>query len=188
MTDLTTVVAGRLDRFADTCNVYLVRSDTGSLLVDFGSGAILDELERVDREGRRPGGVLVTHHHRDQVQGLARAVAAGIEVWVPPVERDLIEHVDAHWQARGLANTYDTRQDRFSLLEPVPITGVVSEYRPMHCAGLEVLPMPTPGHTVGSVSSSPGATRSRISSCRRTGSRSPTRCRPSTRPSPSSAG
>jgi glyoxylase-like metal-dependent hydrolase (beta-lactamase superfamily II) len=147
VSDLTPV-AGRVDRLADTCNVYLVRSDEGGVLIDFGSGSILDRLP--PDHGVRA--TLVTHHHRDQVQGLARAVDAGIEVWVPPVERDLIAEVDAHWQGRGIANSYDTRQDRFSLLEPVPVTGVVTEYRPMRCAGVELLPLPTPGHTVGSVS------------------------------------
>ena len=136
-------------RLADTCNVYLVRSAAGGVLIDFGSGDIIDRLAD---SGERPLATFVTHHHRDQVQGLGRAAETGIEVWVPPVERDLIAEVDEHWQSRGIANSYNTRQDRFSLLESVPVTGVVTEYRPMHCAGVELLPIPTPGHTVGSVS------------------------------------
>jgi glyoxylase-like metal-dependent hydrolase (beta-lactamase superfamily II) len=149
LSDLTPIT-DHIWRLADTCNVYLVRSGDGGVLIDFGSGAILDHLPA---EGVPPvEATMVTHHHRDQVQGLARAVGAGIGVWVPPVERDLIGDVDAHWQARGIGNTYDTRQDRFSLLQSVPYTGVVTEYRPMRCGGLELLPLPTPGHTVGSVS------------------------------------
>ncbi len=147
MSDLTHV-AGRVDRLADTCNVYLVRSDEGGVLIDFGSGSILDRLP-ADHGVRA---TLVTHHHRDQVQGLSRAVDAGIEVWVPPVEHDLIAEVDDHWQGMSIANSYNTRQDRFSLLTSVPVTGVVPEYRPMRCGGIEFLPLPTPGHTVGSVS------------------------------------
>jgi glyoxylase-like metal-dependent hydrolase (beta-lactamase superfamily II) len=150
LTDLRSV-AGRVERFADTCNVYLVQSGEGGVLIDFGSGDVLDALA-ARSDAALPAAAFVTHHHRDQVQGLNRAHAAGIGVWVPPVERDLIAAVDDHWQARGISNTYDTRQDRFSLLEAVPISGVVSEYRPMQCAGIELLPVPTPGHTVGSVS------------------------------------
>jgi glyoxylase-like metal-dependent hydrolase (beta-lactamase superfamily II) len=148
LTDLRPV-AERVLRFADTCNVYLVRSAEGGVLIDFGSGDIVDTL---GVHGERPAATFVTHHHRDQVQGLRRAAEANIQVWVPPVERDLIAGIDEHWQARGVANTYDTRQDRFSLLDQVAISGVVTEYRPMPCAGLELLPIPTPGHTVGSVS------------------------------------
>ena len=149
MSDLTPI-SEHLHRLTDTCNVYLVRAGRDALLIDFGSGAILDHLDGAGIDGVRAS--LITHHHRDQVQGLTRAVEAGIEIWVPPVERDLVADVDAHWQGRPIANTYDTRQDRFSLLESVPVTGTVPEYRPMRCAGTEITPIPTPGHTVGSVS------------------------------------
>jgi glyoxylase-like metal-dependent hydrolase (beta-lactamase superfamily II) len=135
--------------FRDACNVYVLRSGREALLVDFGSGAILDRL--ADFGVDRVTDVLVTHHHRDQVQGLARAAAAGIRIWVPPLERDLIAHVDRHWQERPLANDYDLRQDRFSLLEPVAVTGTVDEYRSREIGGHEVFTLPTPGHTAGSV-------------------------------------
>src|SRR5204863_101476 len=96
--------------------------------------------------------VLLTHHHRDQLQGLARAAAAGIRIWAPPGERGLIEDVDRHWLARPLDNDYDLRDDRFSLLEPVAVTGAVAEYRTRRYGAFDVYTLPTPGHTVGSVS------------------------------------
>ena len=143
-------ISEHLRRLSDTCNVYLVQDGRSGLLVDFGSGIALDQVDDlgVDEISR----VLVTHHHRDQVQGLKRAVDAGIEIWVPPVEQGLIADVDAHWQSRGLENSYDVRQDRFSLLTSVPIAGTVTEYRPMRVGSLSVTPIPTPGHTIGSVS------------------------------------
>jgi glyoxylase-like metal-dependent hydrolase (beta-lactamase superfamily II) len=143
-------ISPSLRRLSDTCNVYLVQDGERSLLVDFGSGSVLDGLPALGVS--KPGHVLVTHHHRDQVQGLPRAVEAGIEIWVPPVEQDLIANVDLHWQARGIDNNYNLREDRFSLLESVPVTGSVTEYRTMTFGTLEVLPLPTPGHTLGSVS------------------------------------
>ena len=133
----------------DTCNVYVLRSGREAVLVDFGSGAILDRLDEFGVE--RVTDVLVTHHHRDQVQGLARAAEAGIRIWVPPLEHDLIARVGAHWQERALANDYDLRQDRFSLLEPVAVTGTAAEYRTVDVGGHAVYTLPTPGHTAGSV-------------------------------------
>src|SRR3954468_2534049 len=91
-------------RFRDTCNVYVVRHGREALLIDFGSGDVLDHL--ADFGVDRVTDVLVTHHHRDQVQGLARAADAGIRIWVPPVEVDLIASVDEHWRTRPLANDY----------------------------------------------------------------------------------
>lgn len=144
-----TEISPHLHRARDACNVYLLRDGSDAILVDFGAGAVLDALP----DGQpTPGAVVVTHHHRDQVQGLARAAAAGMQIWVPPVERELIEAVDEHWQARPIANSYDVRQDRFSLLEPVPVTGSVPEYRDLELGTVRVRPLPTPGHTIGSVS------------------------------------
>lgn len=144
----TEVVPG-VFRFRDTCNVYVLQTGREAVLVDFGSGAVLDHLGELGVD--RVTDVLVTHHHRDQVQGLARAVAAGIRVWVPPVEVDLIAGVDRHWQSRQLDNDYDLRQDRFSLLEQVPVAGTVAEYRTRRYGGVDVHAVPTPGHTIGSV-------------------------------------
>src|SRR5919204_2866470 len=100
-------VARGISCFRDTCNVYVLRSGRDAVLVDFGSGAVADHLPEIGVA--RVTDVLVTHHHRDQVQGLARAVAAGARIWVPPVEAELIADVDAHWQRRPLDVDYDLR-------------------------------------------------------------------------------
>jgi glyoxylase-like metal-dependent hydrolase (beta-lactamase superfamily II) len=136
--------------FRDTCNVYLLVNGRDAVLIDFGSGDVLDHLGEFGVD--RVTDVLLTHHHRDQAQGLHRAVAAGARVWVPPVERDLVAHIDEHWQQRPLDNYYDLRQDRFSLLEPVDIAGTVPPYRTREFGDHRILTLPTPGHSLGSVS------------------------------------
>src|SRR5919206_5181161 len=97
----------------DICNVYVLRAGAEAVLIDFGSGAVLDHLDDLGVE--RVTDVLLTHHHRDQLQGLARAADAGIRIWAPPVERELIDGVDRHWLARPIDDDYDLREDRFSL-------------------------------------------------------------------------
>src|SRR4051794_19306379 len=138
-----------LSCFRDTCNVYVVRSGRDAVLIDFGDGDVLDHLDALGVD--RVTDVLVTHHHRDQVGGLARAVAAGIRVWVPPLEVGLVAGVDEHWRRRKTVNDYDLREDRFSLLESVAVDGVVAEYRTRRYGGGDVYTLPTPGHTPGSV-------------------------------------
>lgn len=157
MTETTTgtrlaAITPNLYAYADTCNVYLVRHGSAAVLIDFGSGGILAEL---------PGlgittvlAVLMTHFHRDQGQGLPLAVAAGLPVWVPHAEQDLFAAVDAHWQAREVYNNYNMRQDRFALLEPVPIAGTLRDYARYRFGAEQEMAftvVPTPGHTTGSI-------------------------------------
>jgi glyoxylase-like metal-dependent hydrolase (beta-lactamase superfamily II) len=127
----------------------VLRSGAEATLIDFGGGDVLDHLPELGVE--RITDVLVTHHHRDQVQGLSRAIEAGARVWVPPVERELIAAVDRHWLSRPLDNDYDLRQDRFSLLDSVPVAGTAAEYRTRRYGAFDVFALPTPGHTPGSL-------------------------------------
>ncbi len=135
--------------FEDTCQVYVVCSGREAVLVDFGSGAVLDELPALGLE--RVRAVLMTHHHRDQGQGLARAVERGIPIFVPHTEQDLFRNVDAHWLSREVLNSYNNRQDRFSPLEPVPVAGTLKDYATYRFGDLSFTVIPTPGHTTGSL-------------------------------------
>lgn len=138
-----------LYRYEDTCNVYALVRGEEALLIDFGSGGILDHLAEIGV--RRLTDVLMTHHHRDQGQGLPRAASQGIRIWVPHTEQDLFAAVDQHWQARFIDLNYNMRQDRFSLLEPVPLAGTLRDYSTYDFCGFRVQILPTPGHTTGSI-------------------------------------
>src|SRR5215216_920717 len=147
---MLTQITDQLYIFHDTCNVYILCSGREAVLVDFGSGDVLDHLAEIGVD--RVTDVLMTHHHRDQGQGLARAVQAGIRIWVPHTEQDLFHSVDAHWQAREIYDNYNVRQDRFSLLESVPVTGTLEDYQVRQFGDHVVTVLPTPGHTPGSIS------------------------------------
>jgi glyoxylase-like metal-dependent hydrolase (beta-lactamase superfamily II) len=136
--------------YEDTCNVYILRVGRYAVLVDFGSGEVLDHLAEIGVE--RVTDVLMTHHHRDQGQGLPRAVQEGIPIWVPHTEQDLFHSVDAHWQAREIYNNYNVREDRFSLLESVPVAGTLEDYQVRQFGDHTMTVLPTPGHTTGSIS------------------------------------
>lgn len=142
-------IAPDVFRYRDTCNVYALRAGEEAVLIDFGAGDVLDALSSIGVE--RVTDVLVTHHHRDQASGLARAADAGARVFVPPVERELFTGADAFWSQRRLADTYETRQEALTLLAPVPVTGLAAEYRTSTYGAFDIYTLPTPGHTMGSV-------------------------------------
>ena len=144
-----TAVSSSVSVFPDTCNVYVLRSGSEAVLVDFGDGDVLDHLAALGVD--RVTDVLLTHHHRDSLGGLRRAVEAGIRVWAPPFDAELIADASGHWLRRPIDIDYDLREDRFSLLESVPVTGSVPEYRTTRIGALDIYTLPTPGHTPGSV-------------------------------------
>lgn len=76
-------------RFADCCAVYLMRQGDRGLLIDLGSGAVLDHLAAVGV--RRLEGVYFTHAHRDQCQGGRRALAAGVPLRFPAAAREFAD-------------------------------------------------------------------------------------------------
>lgn len=142
-------VADNVFLVEDTCNVYVVRQGDSAVLIDFGSGAALDLLPSIGV--RSVSAILMTHHHRDQGQGLYRALAAGIPIYVPHTERELFDEADAHWQSRPIRNNYNVRQDRFTTLRSVPVTGTLKDYEIFTAGALAFRVLPTPGHTTGSI-------------------------------------
>ena len=133
----------------DCCNVYVLRRGREAALVEFGDGSVLGRLGELGVE--RVTDIFCTHHHRDCVQGLSCAPQEA-RVWVPHNEGDLFARVEAHWQARPLWNDYNTRQDRFSSLQDLRVSGTLKDYERILWNGIELQVMPTPGHTTGSIS------------------------------------
>jgi glyoxylase-like metal-dependent hydrolase (beta-lactamase superfamily II) len=134
--------------FEDTCNVYAVIEDGEAVLIDFGSGAVLDHLGEVGV--RRVRAILHTHHHRDQCQGDLSAVAEGIPIYVPEHERRLFEHAELFWASKQLFDMYNVRNTYFSLTHNVPVAGALQDFGTWSSGTLSFDVLPTPGHSYGS--------------------------------------
>jgi len=143
-------VSTHLYLWQDTCNAYVVVSDGSAIAVDFGSGDMLEALAEIGVE--KLDYILHTHHHRDQCQGDRSAIQTGTRVLVPEAERDLFVETDRLWQRRQVLNNYDVRQDRFSLIEPIAIDGVLRDLDRWCWKDYEFRVLPSPGHTTGSIS------------------------------------
>lgn len=135
--------------FEDTCNVYLIRKADRGLLIDFGSGKILDFLGELGVS--RIDWILHTHHHRDQAQGDFLAVHQRIPIAVPEHERQFFEAAENFWRNRRIFELYDVKNDFFSLTKNVPVTALLRDYSTFSWNGLDLFIQPTPGHTPGSI-------------------------------------
>ena len=134
----------------DTCNVYLVRDGSNALIIDFGSGKILDYLQGLGIT--RVDGILHTHHHRDQCQGDYRAADRGIPIVVPAHERHLFADAENFWRNRRVFHLYYVRNDFNTITENIPVADVLQDYGTFRWMKRDIFVLPTPGHTLGSVS------------------------------------
>ncbi len=133
----------------DTCNVYVVKNGTSAVLIDFGSGAILNHL--ADLGVTSIDWILHTHHHRDQAQGDEFAVVRRIPIAVPVHERQYFESVEEFWRNRRIFELYYVRNDFFSLTANIPVSAVLHDYETFHWESYAFFVQPSPGHTPGSI-------------------------------------
>jgi glyoxylase-like metal-dependent hydrolase (beta-lactamase superfamily II) len=145
-----TQISSNLYWLRDTCDVYVLKDGHRALLIDFGSGHVLNLLAQIGVS--RIDAVLHTHHHRDQSQGDPRAVAERIPIIVPEHERYLFEDAENFWRNRRIFELYYVKNDFFTMTQNVPVAGVLRDYDTYRWGPYELLIYPTPGHTLGSVS------------------------------------
>ncbi|OSI83101.1 MBL fold metallo-hydrolase, partial [Bradyrhizobium canariense] len=139
-----------LFEFRDTCNVYVLKSGTECLLIDSGSGAVLQHLAAIGIE--RVAWVLRTHHHRDQCWGTGAVQKAGAKIAVPEYERHLFESVETCWEAKRIYGNYSDTNTFFSLGTNVPVDAVLEDYSTFVWKEYQLRVLPAKGHTYGMVS------------------------------------
>ncbi|MBH5396273.1 MBL fold metallo-hydrolase [Bradyrhizobium sp. CNPSo 4010] len=142
--------SNNLWEFRDTCNVYVLKSGKECLLIDTGSGAIMQHLAAIGIE--RIDWILHTHHHRDQCWGTPSLKKAGAKVAVPEYERHLFENTEAYWQARRIYDNYNNSNTFFSLAENLSVDAALEDYGTFVWKEYEFRVLPAKGHTYGMVS------------------------------------
>ena len=112
--------------FEDTCNVYVIKDGASCVLIDFGSGKILDHLPRMGIS--KVDYILHTHHHRDQCQGDRKAIARGIPIAVPAHEKHLFADAENFWRNRRVFHLYYVRNDFHTLTKNVRVAKTLADY------------------------------------------------------------
>ena len=142
-------ISEHLYRFTDTCNVYVVKDGQSALLIDAGSGAVLESLPEIGC--RQVEWVLHTHHHRDQCWGDPKLIESGARLAVPQYERHLFEKAELFWQTRRVYDNYDDRNNFFSAARDLPVSATLDDYQEFAWRGYRFYVLPAKGHTQGSV-------------------------------------
>jgi len=148
--------------FEDCCNVYIVKQGRRAALVDFGSGDVLRALASIGVE--KVDQVLVTHHHRDQVQGLADMQERPFPVVAPRSEARFFENVESFWAAVQIYINYDLRSHWNTTRRSIKLSRTVGG-DVIETGGTAFRVVETPGHTGGSVSYGAGIDGRRVVFC-----------------------
>ncbi|HOL73316.1 MAG TPA: MBL fold metallo-hydrolase [Bryobacteraceae bacterium] len=135
--------------FEDTCNVYVIRDGSSAVLIDFGSGKILDHLPGLGIS--KVNWILHTHHHRDQCQGDWKAVERRIPIAVPAHEAHLFADAENFWRNRRVFHLYYVRNDFNTITENIPVARKLEDYTTFRWNRTEFFILPAPGHTLGSI-------------------------------------
>ena len=135
--------------FEDTSKVYIVRDGSRAVLIDFGSGKVLDHLSDLGID--KVEWILHTHHHREQCQGDWRAVERGIPIAVPAHERHLFADAENFWRNRRVFHLYYVRNDFNTITENIPVARALADYSSFRWSNTEFFILPTPGHTLGAI-------------------------------------
>ena len=136
--------------YEDCVNVYIVKRGTRATLINFGTGDVLKALPRIGVE--KVDRVLITHHHRDAVQGLAEAGDYAFAVTVPRSEAHYFEDAEGFWQHAGIYINYDLRSHWNTLRRSVKIAGKAAGGDGVEWEGIAFRVIDTPGVTDGAVS------------------------------------
>lgn len=143
-------ISSHLHLFEDACNGYVITDGDRAMVIDCGSGAVADALPELGV--RTVDWVLFTHHHRDQCFGARRLIELGAKLAVPYYERRLFDRAGEYWQQKRIFDNYNDRSTFFSLGEDLPVAASLVDYERFEWGPYSLYVLPTPGHTLGSVS------------------------------------
>ena len=129
----------------DTCNVYVIKSGDRALLVGFGSGEILGRLPEIGI--RQVDEVILTHHHRDQAQGLCDIEAPDIRVDVPAGEARFFEDVESFWRDVHIFVNYDCRSHWNTIRKSIRVARRLNAGDRVSWRGYALEAIETPGAT-----------------------------------------
>ena len=91
--------------------VYAVRGQSGTVIVNAGTGLAAEHLDEVTGAGKVT--VLLTHHFRDHTDGALRLADKGARVIAPYWDQEYFLDPEQHFRERQIWNSYDNRWDRF---------------------------------------------------------------------------
>ena len=136
--------------FKDVINVYVLRYKKHAILIDFGSGKILDDLSELQID--QIDYILHTHYHRDQCFGDKRAIEKKIKIAAPKKERKLFQNAEDFWKTKSYYDLYYFKPTFFVSTYNIPLDVYLKDGDIFNWNDYELKVIKTSGHTSESIS------------------------------------
>lgn len=139
-----------LYQFTDTCNVYVFKHDTNALLVNVGDGQVFDLLPKLGIE--RIEMVLLSNHHRENLQGFDSANVTSPKVAASKIEAEILQ------APTTFRKWYPTLNDQYSVYgasyarppqKPIQVDQPLEDNAEFEWHGYRIRCILTPGHAPG---------------------------------------
>jgi len=143
-------ISDNLYLYKDCCNVYLIKDKNDGILIDFGSGEIMNNLSKAGVE--RISSVFITHHHRDQIQGLVDIKNRDFDLYIPDGEKQFIADAEDFWKNVHIYINYNLRSHFNTIRKNVIVSQTVNDGDVINIGNYAIKVLLTPGHTDGAVS------------------------------------
>lgn len=136
--------------FKDAVNVYIIKKDNRAVLIDFGSGDILNHLSELQID--TIDYILHTHYHRDQCFGDSLATQQGIKIGVPSKEKKLFSAAKKFWETKSYYDLYYFKPTFFVSTNNIHYDMKFKHGNVFKWDSIIFKIIKTPGHTTGSIS------------------------------------
>lgn len=136
--------------FNDIVNVYVLKNNNQAILIDFGSGEILEYLTEIGVN--KINYILHTHYHRDQCFGDNIAIENGIKIACPHKERKLFERAEDFWKAKSYYDLYYFKPTFFVSTYNIPLSLTFKNGDIFDWDDFKIKIIKTSGHTTESIS------------------------------------
>jgi glyoxylase-like metal-dependent hydrolase (beta-lactamase superfamily II) len=141
-----------LYQWTDTCNVFVLRDGPAAILFDLGTGDVLEELSDLGIES--VDWILLTHHHREQCQGIEQVDRETTRIAGPWNERDLFENPLSfrHWhpQLGDPFSVYGASYVR-PPQHPISMDRLLADQETFEWKNYRIRCLDTPGHSPGNM-------------------------------------
>ena len=136
--------------YQDYVNVFVIKNEDSAILIDFGSGNVLNHLHEIGVD--KVDYLFHTHYHRDQCSGDKSAIERNIKIAASRKEKKLFDQAETFWKTKSFYHLYNMKPTFFTSTYNIPLDLTFKSGDTFKWGSYKFQIVETSGHTLGSIS------------------------------------